>query len=118
MQFFQFDKEGNMFIFAPGAGCTGPTKLVKPGDKLIFNSSYNPSNWTTESVATSQEEGDLLHTCLASAPSSGHEYNMPLPEEDLVELGHKNFSAETMKQIRWVWKMYREWRAHCHTIGL
>ena len=28
MQFFQFDSKGNMFVYAPGAGCTGEAKLV------------------------------------------------------------------------------------------
>ena len=38
-QFFQFDSRGNMYIYAPGAGCTGEAKLVAPGDELIFSTS-------------------------------------------------------------------------------
>ena len=41
-QFFQFDSKGNMYIYAPGVGCTGEAKLVGPGDKLIFLTS---SQW-------------------------------------------------------------------------
>ena len=32
MQFFQFDSKGNMYIYAPGAGCSGDTKFIAPGD--------------------------------------------------------------------------------------
>ena len=34
VQYFQFDKDGNMFIYEPGAGCTGVPKLVPPGEEL------------------------------------------------------------------------------------
>ena len=34
--FFQFDQQGNMYVFEPGAGCTGNVTLVKPGDELIL----------------------------------------------------------------------------------
>ena len=39
-QFFQFDRNGNTFIFACGTGCTGQAKLVQPGDELIFCSTH------------------------------------------------------------------------------
>ena len=39
-------------------------------------------------------------------------------DEELAELSHKNFSPNTMKQIRWVRKMYQDWRAHRHSCGL
>lgn len=35
VQYFQFDKEGNMYVFPPGSGFTGEAKLVKPGDELF-----------------------------------------------------------------------------------
>ena len=41
MQYFQFEGDGNMFIFAPGAGCTGKAKLVSPGNELIFSSDHS-----------------------------------------------------------------------------
>ena len=53
VQYFQFDNEGNMYIFAPGTGCTGESKLVKPGDELIFFSS-SPSNGQAEGVVTEE----------------------------------------------------------------
>ena len=50
------------------------------------------------------------------APS--HQFKAPFGEEALIELTHKNFSDETMRKIRWVRKMYREWRAYRHSLGL
>ena len=41
-QFFQFDNQGNMYVYAPGAGCSGDAKLEAPGDELIFS---NTSQW-------------------------------------------------------------------------
>ena len=107
-----------MYVFAPGAGCTGPTRLVKPGDELIFNSSYNPLDWATESnVKVEQDDMALPATCPGGVDTSGREFKPPLPEEDLIDLSHKNFSAETMKQVRWVRKMYREWRQFRNSQG-
>ena len=48
---------------------------------------------------------------------SGRTFNAPLPDEDLVDLSHKNFSPETLKKVRWVTKMYREWRNYRHASG-
>ena len=36
----------------------------------------------------------------------------------LVSMTCKNFSDETMKKIRWVTKMYHEWRIYRHSLGL
>ena len=117
-QFFQFDQEGNMYVFAPGAGCTGPTRLVKPGDELIFNSSYNPLDWTTEnSVNTRYDDMALPATCLGGLATNAHEFKQQLPECELANLGHKNFAPETLKQIKWVRKMYREWREYRNSHG-
>ena len=91
-----------MYIFTPGAGCTGPTKLVKPRDELIFNSSYNPSDWTMDKmVASGYKESKLQSTCPSQTKQqpAACEFKVPLPKEDLVELSHKNFSADTMRQI-------------------
>ena len=110
-----------MYIFAPGAGCTGLTKLVKPGDELIFNSSYNPHEWHTDTVSESHKDTVILYTCPRPVATAGHEgceYNTPVPEAEIMDLGYKNFSSETMKQVRCVHKMYREWRAHRHANGL
>ena len=120
VQFFQFDSQGNMFIFAPGAGCTGECKLVKPGDELIFNSTWQ---WDQQPSGQfmMQENTEL---CLVSScpdcesPTSLCEFKEPLPKEALVDLSHKNFSAETMKKIKWVRKIYRDWHLHRHSLGL
>ena len=42
VQYFQFDKEGNMYVFAPGAGFSGESKIVRPGDDIFVDESmYN-----------------------------------------------------------------------------
>ena len=119
-QCFQFDKEGNMYVFAPGAGCTGPTRLVRPGDEMIFNPTYNPANWATDSsVKTKYKDRDLALTCPGRCVNTGsREFKAPLPDMELVELNHKNFSNETMKQVRWVRKMYHQWHEYRHCQGL
>ena len=108
-----------MYVFAPGAGCTGPMRLVRLGDEMIFNSTYNPQDWITESKPKLEyEESSLPSTCPGGVATSTHEFKPPLTEEGLVKLSHKNFSPETMKQIRWVRKMYCEWHDHRHSQGL
>ena len=110
-----------MYVFAPGAGCTGPTGLIRPGDELIFNSSYNPSDWATENaeskVKMENKDTALPATCPGGVATSGHDFKEPLAEEDLIELSHKNFSSKTLKQVHWVRKMYREWRAFRNNSG-
>ena len=108
-----------MYVFAPGAGCTGPTRLIRLGDEMIFNSTYNPQDWITESKPKLEyEESGLASTCPGGVATSTREFKLPLTGEGLVKLSHKNFSPETMKQIRWVRKMYREWCDHRHSQGL
>ena len=86
-------------MFTPGAGCTVPTKLVRPGDELIFNASYNPGEWTTESsMKTEYDDTSLPQSCPSNVcVPSGCNFNESLSDEQLIELGHKNFSEETMK---------------------
>ena len=113
-QFFQFDSKGNMYIYAPGAGCMGDAKLVAPGDELIFSNSTQWEQHDAPLLSQSMvklEEG-LTLTCPAGQPNTAmtREFKAPLPIESLIELSHKNFSAETMKKVRWARKMYREWR--------
>ena len=109
-----------MYIYAPGAGCTGEAKLVTPGDELIFSTS---SQWhQKDAPLLSQVEGNaeekLVSTCLAARSEPSRSYNMPLPKDALTELAHKNFSSETLKKVRWVRKMYRKWRSYRHSLGL
>ena len=47
VQFFQFDAEGNMYMFEAGVGCSGVPKLVRPGDELF---SHNLSKKSAECV--------------------------------------------------------------------
>ena len=56
VQFFQFDSEGNMYMFEPGAGCTGVPKFVPPGEEMIFSGhsdgklEASSNTWTQEVV--------------------------------------------------------------------
>ena len=44
--------------------------------------------------------------------TGGRTYHVPLQKDDLENLTHKNFSPETMKKIKWVVKMFHEWRIY------
>ena len=121
VQYFQFDSQGNMFIFAPGAGCTGDLLLVRPGDELTFTSMYTWEQFRKENaseMSVNPDTGLALSCPAASDGIPSRHFNDPLMEDALVELTDKNFSPETMKKIRWVRKMYREWRSHRHSLGL
>ena len=112
IQYFQFDCHGNMYIYAPSAGCTGQAKFVAPGDDLIFS---NSTQWEAHdsqllSDVVAKEQKGLASTCPAGEPS--RPFHTPLPEHDLKELSYKNFSLETLKKVQWVTKMYREWRLY------
>ena len=58
VQYFQFDKDGNMFIFPPGSGCNGEPKLVMPGEQLNFGVSdfqvdeVQETQWSQSNVIT------------------------------------------------------------------
>ena len=41
---------------------------------------------------------------------SSREYHEPMDADSLRNLSYKNFSDETNKKIRWVTKMYHDWR--------
>ena len=64
VQYFQFDSHGNMYIFAPGAGCSGEPKFVSPGDELIFNSSETVSD-LSQTICDGVFEGNIANvvTC-------------------------------------------------------
>ena len=38
-----------------------------------------------------------------------------MESDELLKLKRKTFSDETMKKVRWVIKMYCEWRAYCNS---
>ena len=41
VQYFQFDQSGNMFVFGPGAGFSGPSLKVEPGFEMSETSQEN-----------------------------------------------------------------------------
>ena len=34
VQYFQFDQTGNLYVYEPGAGCSGPCVKVEPGFEM------------------------------------------------------------------------------------
>ena len=122
VQYFQFDEAGNMYVFAPGAGCSGDAKLVKPGDEMIFSSSWETEKKGSDGQGSHGDsvelEGALTCPSAGRPSSSGHTFKAPLADEDLANLSHKNFSEETMRKVHWVRKMYSEWRSYRHSLGL
>ena len=107
VQYFQFDAIGNMFVYCPGSGFSGVSKLVRPGEDLnvIWSDSEENEQDHTESQASLSETG-------LAVGSTQRSYYSPLPSHKMEELSHKKFSPETMKKINWVVKMYREWRIY------
>ena len=103
MQFFQFDNKGNMHIYAPGAGCMAGAKFMAPGDELIFftTSQWHEHDASLLSQVAVKEENAVASTCPASdLTEPSHPFNMPLPEDTLTKLSHKNFAPETLKKVR------------------
>ena len=49
-----------MYVFPPCAGFSGPTRLVRPGDELIFSSTYNPSDWSSDTRPLSKDQDHWL----------------------------------------------------------
>ena len=128
VQFFQFDYEGNMFVFEPGAGCSGPSTLVKPGDELIFNKENSQMqvfsdrkcavscNGTLKSEVSVRADSEIANS---ASVSKCQQFNEPLKTEELEDLNRKKFAPETHKKINWVTKMYRDWRnfrASCESL--
>ena len=99
-QFFQFDHEGNMYVFAPGAGCTGDAKLVTPGDEMIFTTTtqWQEREAPVLSQVAVKEEVNVGSTCPTG--DVGRPIKPPLGSDALKELSHKNFSSETLKKVR------------------
>ena len=125
VQFFQFDAEGNMYVYPAGSGCTGTSKLVHPGDEMIFDgvgeTTFSTQVSSSDLCASScqPETSQFTSDLNESAVSSQRSFHDPLKEEDLEELCHKNFAPETLKKVKWAVKLYREWRTYrCSSSGL
>ena len=113
VQYFQFDGEGNMFIYPPGAGVSGVPKLVRPGDEMIFNS-YDTEVKSTLDISSqvSDKITEETQDTQISQVSTQRDYNAPLDDDEMERLSHKDFSHETKKKMRWVLKMFTEWRSY------
>ena len=107
VQYFQFDSEGNMYMYPPGCGFSGKPKLVHPGDELFLEEEI-PSSETFTVAACSQEVNCQMESTLSTL-SSSRSFKTPLSDDKLEELSHKNFAPDTVKKMKWAVKMYHEW---------
>ena len=98
-----------MFIFPAGAGCTGTPRRVEPGDESIFNDK-NEIVEKLEVASSSECSFSNVTKNVVSASSGVRVFKDPLKSGVLDDLSHKNFSPDTMKKVKWVTKMFREWR--------
>ena len=114
-QFFQFDSKGNMYVYAPGDGSSGDNKLVAPGDELIFSNSMQWEQREAPLLSQAARPSDIASICPLSETRP---FSILLLQEVLKELSLKNFSAEILKKVQWVHKMYHKWRCHRHNLGL
>ena len=118
IQYFQFDNEGNMYIYPAGSGCTGVPKLVHPGDELNFQSTSDSFTDRTGDGIPSWSEFDASASskCTQNSVCLSRPFNNPLNEDELEDLSHKNFSPDAMKKVKWAVKMYRDWHNHQNSI--
>ena len=101
VQYFQFDSEGNMFIYPPGCGINGTPKLFKPGDELVFSGvNFQSKSLSSQVLEVTQDSSDVAQVC------SQRSFNKPLGDKEMEVLSHKDFSKETKKKMKWVLKMY------------
>ena len=126
VQYFQFDSDGNMFMFPAGSGINGVPKMVKPGDEMIFNNNVDDLD-----ISNMQESGfcsmesvksdavsqlSLISSSTKCIPTK-HGFHQPLKDKELEDLSHKNFAPDTMKKVKWAVDMFRNWRNYCHNNG-
>ena len=116
VQYFQFDKEGNMFVLSAGSGCTGEAKLVRPGDELIFNdhSDVHQDSLIVKSEIC-QDNASFIDKSINIA-SSQRSFKAPLEADKLQTLSHEKFSDETMKKVKWATTMYNDWRLYRNSL--
>ena len=110
-----------MFVFEPGAGCTGVPRLVQPGEDLVLSGQSEQidiSDLFDTKPSVRGSDSTQVNEVAMSDVGIKRAFNVPLPKEKLDDLSHKNFSDETGKKIKWATKMYREWRMHRHSLGL
>ena len=57
MQYFQFDEQGNMFMYEAGAGFSGQCKLVRQGDELFTDVNVQSSTVEPSGCLIDKREG-------------------------------------------------------------
>ena len=61
IQYFQFDSTGNLFVFEPGAGCSGPCVKVEPGFEMSEISQCVPSSDAFSGSVNFEQSSVLSH---------------------------------------------------------
>ena len=74
VQYFQFDKDGNMYVYEPGSGCTGVTRKVEPGEELHLGvwSEVNVTEKFSDSLASTS----ISHSDSSKFASSQVDYSV------------------------------------------
>ena len=98
-----------MYIFAPGAGCTGDCHLVQPGDDIIFNHQKEIRDGSVILDTSYVVQNEVQIDEMSVVASTQRQFNTPLESENLQKLSQKKFSDETMKKVT---KMYDDWRSY------
>ena len=112
VQYFQFDQDGNMFIYGPGSGFSGIAKLVRPGDELFTDEKLPSTESGSENCVISMPDSGISTQMPSTLSTVGtlRPFKTPLKQVELEDLSHKNFSEVTMKKVKWAVNMYRDWR--------
>ena len=95
-----------MFVYPPGCGINGTPRLFRPGDELVFSSSFECDS------KVCHDEPITVQDSHVGEVSSQRTYNSPLGNDQMEVLSHKDFSKETKKKMKWVLKMYNDWRIY------
>ena len=108
-----------MYVYPPGSGFNGLPQLVQPGDELFIQETSPSSDNASERRSNLDVDSDVITEFVPTQEpiASVRQFKTPLEDDRLEELSHKNFSADTMKKVKWVLKMYREWRSFRHAGG-
>ena len=70
VQYFQFDSDGNMYVFEPGAGMSGECVRVEPGFEVnVTQNWYSSAKELTKSCTQFQEDSVCISDCHLSNSS-------------------------------------------------
>ena len=61
VQYFQFDSDGNMYVYPAGSGFSGVPRLVHPSEELCFTNESKISNDLESQVSLDVSQGTECH---------------------------------------------------------